>query len=251
MSAFHQAFAGALTGDTDALATWVATPARPTVAVYRNTIMSALVEALETAFPAVVAALGSDNFHQVAAAFAGNHYPAHPMLHDYGGGFADWLAAQTALSEMDWLPDLARLDHLRLSVLNAADTAATPAEGFACLSPEALSHTRPRLIPAARLIRFDTTLLSVWEALLAGEGEGLERRPEPETLLVRRVGEGVEVRRLAPDVAAFLSVCAEGGTLAEAAEAALTCDPTTDLTALFSHVLGLSCLHLSTERDLL
>lgn len=251
MSAFHQAFAAALAGDTEALAAWLETPDLPRVAVYLNTIMSGLVEALETAFPAVAAALGSDNFHQVAAAFARDHYPAHPMLHDYGGGFADWLAAQTVLSEMDWLSDLARLEHLRLSVLNAADTAATSAEGFASLSPEALSHARAHLIPSARLIRFDTTLLSVWEALLTGEGEGLERRPEPETLLVRRVGEGVEVRRLAPDIAAFLSACAEGGTLAEAAEAALTCDPTTDLTALFSHVLGLSCLQLSTERDLL
>lgn len=251
MSAFHQAFADALTGDTDAVATWVEAPDRPSVAVYRNTIASALIEALEAAFPAVAAALGSDNFHQVAAAFARDHYPAHPMLHDYGGGFADWLAGQDALSEMDWLPDLARLDYLRLSVLNAADTAATPAEVFASLSPEALSHARAHLIPSARLIRFDTTLLSVWDTLLTGEGEGLERRPEPETLLVRRVGEGVEVRCLTPEVAAFLSVCAEGSTLAEAAEAALIRDPTTDLTALFSHVLGLSCLHLSTERDLL
>lgn len=251
MSAFHQAFAGALTGDTEALAAWLETPDLPRVAVYRNTIMSGLVEAVETAFPAVVAALGRDNFHQVAAAFARAPYPAHPMLHDYGSGFADWLAAQAALSEMDWLPDLAQLDHLRLSVLNAADVEATPAEGFASLSPEALSHARAHLIPSARLIRFDTTLLSVWEALLTGEGEGLERRPEPETLLVRRVGEGVEVRRLAPDVAAFLSVCAESGTLEQAAEAAMASDPMTDLTALFSHVLGLSCLHLSTERDLL
>lgn len=249
MSAFHQAFAGALTGDTEALAAWVETPDLPSFVVYRNTIASALVEALETAFPAVATALGSDNFHQVASAFARDHYPAHPMLHDYGGGFADWLVAQDALSEMDWLPDLARLDHLRLSVLNAADTAATPAEVFARLSPDALSQAHACLIPAARLIRFDTTLLSVWDALLTGEGEGLERRPEPETLLLRRVGEGVEVRRLAPDVAAFLSVCAEGGTLADAAEVALTCHPTTDLTALFSDVLDLTCLQLSTERD--
>ncbi|MFN3808412.1 putative DNA-binding domain-containing protein [Asticcacaulis sp.] len=249
MSAFHQAFAGALAGDTDALAAWLETPERPTVAVYRNTIMSGLVEALEAAFPAVVAALGSDNFHQVAAAFARDQYPAHPMLHDYGGGFADWLAAQDALSDMDWLPDLARLDHLRLGVLNAADVEATPAEVFARLSPEALSQARARLIPSARLIRFDTTLMSVWDTLLTGDGEGLERRPEPEALLVRRVGEGVEVRCLTPEVAAFLSVCAEGGTLTEAAEAAMASDPACDLTALFSHVLGLSCLHLSTERN--
>jgi hypothetical protein len=249
MSAFHDAFAGALAGDTNALAAWLETSDRPNVAVYRNTIMSGLVEALEAAFPAVVAALGSDNFHQAAAAFARDQYPAHPMLHDYGGGFADWLAAQDALSDMDWLPDLARLDYLRLGVLNAADVEGTPAEVFARLSPDALSQARARLIPSARLIRFDTTLLCVWDALLTGDGEGLERRPEPETLLVRRVGEGVEVRCLNPDVAAFLSVCAEGGTLAEAAEAALTRDPTTDLTALFSHVLGLTCLHLSTERN--
>lgn len=249
MSAFHQAFAEALAGDTEALAAWLETPDLPSVAVYRNTIASALVEALEAAFPAVVAALGSDNFRQVAAAFARDHYPAHPMLHDYGSEFADWLAAQDALSGMDWLPDLARLDHLRLSVLNAADVETTSAEVFASLSPEVLSHARARLIPAARLIRFDTTLLSVWDALLTGEGEGLERRPESETLLVRRVGEGVEVRRLDADMAAFLSVCADGGTLSGAAEVALTCDPTTDLTALFSHVLGLTCLQLSTESD--
>ncbi|ADU15318.1 DNA-binding domain-containing protein [Asticcacaulis excentricus] len=249
MSAFHQAFADALAGDTDALSAWVEMSDQPSVAVYRNTIASALVEALETAFPAVVAALGSYNFRQVAAAFARDHYPAHAMLYDYGDGFADWLAGLDALSEMDWLPDLARLDHLRLSVLNAADTAATPPEAFADLSPEVLTHARARLIPSVRLIRFDTTLLSVWEALLTGEAEGLERRPEPETLLVRRVGEGIEFRRLAPDVAAFLTVCTEGGTLGEGAEAAMGCDPTTDLTALFSHVLGLTCLRLSTERD--
>ncbi|UDF05167.1 DNA-binding domain-containing protein [Asticcacaulis sp. AND118] len=248
MTDFHSAFVRALGGEDDALAEWLAPSDRPKLAVYRNTIASGLSEALEAAFPSVAAAVGPENFSGLAFSFGRDNRPENPCLHDYGKGFADWLDQQRDLEDMGWLGDLARLDRLRLEVVNADDEAASPAQLFAALSPDALNAARARLVASARLIRFDATLLAVWQGLIDGETYPLERQARPEALLVRRVGHEVEMQRLDDASHAFLSACVEGSALGDAALAALTLLPTTDIAALFGEVLGLNILTLKTEE---
>lgn len=253
MTTFHAAFIAALNGDTLALGPWL-THDDGRLGVYRNTIATGLSEALEAAFPAVAAALGTDNFQQVAAAYAHAHPPRSPCLQAYalsedGGGFAGWLEAQAEAEDMDWLKalglgDLARLDRLWLEVQFAADEVASTPQAFAALSPDTLIETRARLIASARLIRFDLSIHSVWRALREGETEGLSRAPEAETLLIRRNDAYTDVIALPEAGAAFLRACDKGLSLGRAAQIALEAYPATNLSAGFAEWLGFGALKL-------
>ena len=91
------------------------------VAIYRNTCLSTLVNALRLSFPVVQRLVGAEFFDGSAREFIRRHPPASAWLNDYGAGFAGFLSSFAAAATLPYLADVARLEWSVNCALHADD----------------------------------------------------------------------------------------------------------------------------------
>lgn len=212
---------------------------QPGFTVYRNTVLKGAVDALHANFPTVVRLVGSDWFQAAAALYARHSPPVDARLIHHGAGFPGFLDQFEHAQELPYLGDVARLDLLWTQCHAAADEPGIDVTQIAALAPEQLAglHLHPRA--AARWKWFaEQPVFSIWrynrEALdmpehLAWQGEG--------ALLVRRGGV-VEWQALDIGGCAFLDACADGRTLADAAQHACDVQPSLEIFELLTRLVS-------------
>ena len=170
-------------------------PASGPTAVNRNTVLHGSVEALRANYPVIEQILGEDMFRSVAVDFASENPPRRRVLALYGARFSEWLEDQSWIGDLGYLPDVARVERLRLESLMAADA-----------EPLLADVVRARLSAGGSLslhpsVRFDwlsTPAMSIWLAHQNAIGaeiapewraEGaLFVRPSPFVLHAPRIG---------------------------------------------------------------
>ena len=103
LPAFQADFFAALFGDADA-AGRVAIAGQPGFDVYRNTVMSACIDALADNHPTVLQLVGDEWFREAAAVFVRAQPPRDGGLGSYGKGFADFLAGFEPADALVYLP---------------------------------------------------------------------------------------------------------------------------------------------------
>lgn len=242
---FQSAFADALLDPRG----WPQSPlqdlvAQPAFAVYRNTVMKGCVDALAANFPAVVRLVGEQWFRAVALDFVTWQPPDDPRLLSYGRGFPDFLELCAAARELPYLPGVARLDRFWIEAHVAAN-ADTDASFLATLSPERLGATVVLPHPAARWRWFaGQPVFTLWSRNRENDGGPLEIEWRDEGALLTRPGDPVLWRVASHAECVFLDTCAAraGAPLAEAAAAAIACEPETDLAALLAGLLRAGAL---------
>ena len=166
------------------------------MAVYRNTVIHGAVEAFRANYPVVEQILGSEMAEQVAVDFATQWPPRRPVLALYGERFADWLEAQPWIGDLAYLPDVARVERLRVESLLAADCEALGIDEVR--QSLQTSGSLVGLHPAVRFTWLPTPAMSIWLAhqrpivsdlALDWKAEGaLFARPEPFVLHAPRIG---------------------------------------------------------------
>lgn len=231
---FQLAFAAAIgrTGRRGALE-W-----QPGFAVYRNTSPNALIAAIRTAYPVVASLLGEEAFDSVAFTFARAHPPAHPVLFDYGAGFAPFLAAEPWIAdELPYLPDVAEIERLRNEAHAAADAPALTLHDLARLGAEAWPGLRLPLHPAARFAWLRTPVMTIWAAHQGDGFNSLEPEWRAEGALFTRPHDAVLATRIDPAAHRFLVGLRLGETVGRAAEAATSLYPAADMAGLFSTLI--------------
>jgi hypothetical protein len=107
------------------LKTWNGSDPARRFAIYRNNVIVSLVDALADTYPVVQAMVGIEFFRAMAREFVFVRPPASPVLAHYGAGFAEFIAGFPPAASLPYLPDLARLELMRVEVYHAADD--TPA----------------------------------------------------------------------------------------------------------------------------
>jgi hypothetical protein len=137
----------------------------------------------------------------------------------YGEQFDEFLSGYVPFVALPWLAGVARLEWLRVEALFAADAS--------LLDPSSVTgqigvDTQLRLHPAVRMLACDAPVASLWLAHQPSATPGALQRVEwrPEIALVTRPADSVIVRVADLGTAAFLSACARGEPLVEAARAA-------------------------------
>jgi len=138
--------------------------------IYRNHHRLSLAAALAAHYPSVRAVIGDEAFDQLALDFVAQFPPRDARLACYGADFAAFLAAETRLSDLRYLADVARLDWALIQAQIADDDRAVLAPDFAAFG-EDLSAIRFRLHPAATLIRSYYPLLAIRHLALSAEGQ--------------------------------------------------------------------------------
>jgi hypothetical protein len=220
--------------------------AQPGFAVYRNTVLKGCIDALQANYPAVSRLVGDAWFRAAAGVHARAELPHQPMLLDYGSGFADFLAAFEPARALPYLAGVARLDRFWTEAHIARDELPVAATDVARLDAAALARTVLRPHASARWAWFDEQpIVSIWQrnrqaaSDAADEGGAISDLAwHGEGVLIVRPHAAVEWTPLEKSDCAFLDACAAGGTLADAAAAALAADAHADLAALMARTLG-------------
>lgn len=186
--------------------------------VYRNNVVVSLIEALATTFPVTEALVGRQFFRAMARIYARQSPPSSCVLADYGAGFPEFIEEFAPASELPYLADVARLEHLRVVAYHAADATVLPTEAFQALlgNSDRLFAARVELHPACRWLRSSHPVFSLWAAhqgvpdlhavdLAVGE-DALVIRPNCDVRVLSLPAGGVEL----------LDALSGGVTLAEA-----------------------------------
>ena len=215
----------------------------PAFAVYRNTWLKGLLDALDANFPTVAMILGPEAFKAVAIEFARDHRPDTPVLALYGGDLPDFLAVHHRGREIPYLRDVAALDRLWTESFFAPDAPALRPQDYTSLRPVEMFGLRPKLHPAARIGRFETPAVTIWQAHRAeGEFEEIEPEWRAERALVSRRGAAVTVTLLDEAAYKILIEIRNGLTLGSAIAAAAEAHPGSDLAAGVSTIIASGAL---------
>ena len=216
---------------------------QPAFAVYRNTVMSGCIDALQANFPSVTRLVGVDWFRTAAAAYVRAQPPSDGRMLFYGETFADFLAKFEPAVDIPYLADVARLDWFWIEAHTALDAAAVDGAWLASLSAQALGALRLSAHPSARWRCFiDMPIYSIWERNRLGLETTDEFVWQGEGALLTRPNDHVMWRYITPGGAAFLDACAQGCLLAQAAGAALDAQPDTDIADLLAQLLSAGAL---------
>jgi len=185
--------------------------------VYRTNREAALINALRLTYPAVSALVGEAFFTAVAREFAQQHPPASALLTLYGANFPDHLAAHPQLTDLPYLPEVARLEW-----------------GLAQVSQQSRGYAAARFTVGAIAIRLSASLnlltlrfcaAAIWRAALDADEAALARvvvDPSPSAVAIWRVGAGAGVVELSATAATFVSGLLRHGDVAAALMKAAT-----------------------------
>lgn len=213
-------------------------------AIYRNTVVVSLLEALEARFPVTRALVGEAFFRACARAFLAERPPRSPLLFRFGDELPAFLASFPPGRGLPYLADVAALEAARTRAFHAADAEQLAAADLAALAPEQLAGLRLALHPSVELLASPFPVVGLWAAHQRSEPAAIEAAlaaldlGRGEDALVWRSGEEVLVRALPPGAILFLGSLRVGRTLAEAADEALAAQPAFDLPAALALVLG-------------
>jgi hypothetical protein len=209
--------------DADAATHIVADGIDPTarLGLYRNTFVSVLVNTLRLSYPAVQRLVAAECFDGAARLFIDEQPPQYANLDDYGAGFPEFLARFSAIAELAYLPDVARLEWAVNCALHAPDAPSLDPVRLAPLTPDEQAHVRFTPHPSAQLVRAAHPADTIWRDVLANDDAALaviDPASGPVWLLVHRAETGVDVRRLSEHGWRFTAALFAGHPLHSALE---------------------------------
>lgn len=207
-------------------------PAPKRFAVYRNNVTVSLIKALETGFPVVQKLVGEAFFAAMARQFVLNHPPRSRIMMLYGEEFAEFLSSFAPVSELAYLPDVARLEQAIRESYHSADGLAMPPDALMSTSEAELLSARLKLVPSLRLIRSDWPVYSIWSANMNGGPPPVMR---PEDVVVLRPDFDPRPALLPLGGGAFIAGCLAGNRFAECLSGA---DETLDMAALLGLLIS-------------
>ena len=194
-------------------------------AVCRNIVITAPIRALGQRFPVVNRLVGDEFFRAMAHAYVTSHPCVSPIMMFSGETFADFIDGFAPAHAVPYLSDVARIEIARSRAYHAADATPIEPSGFAGILSEDLGDLEVRLHPSVSVIESRYPIVSIWTVNSDPERATPIAPWASEAALVSRPFVEVEVRRLPPGAAAFLSSLAKGGTMAEAVEAGTAATP--------------------------
>jgi hypothetical protein len=204
---------GAESDGLDACDISAATVAPQRVAIYRNTCISTLVNALALSFPVVRRLVGADFFAAAAQQLIRLQPPASAYLNDYGSGFALFLRSYRPAQCLPYLPDVAQLEWSVNRALHAPDRRRLDSARLAALAPSELACVA--LVPHASLalLQLQSPADLIWRAVLEQDETAmaqLQLASGPVLLLIERDEEDlVRVQRVsAPEWQLLARLCA-------------------------------------------
>ena len=205
--------------------------------IYRNNIVASLTEALESMFPAVCRIVGDEFFRAMARSYFLGSPPSSPILLDYGGSFADFIAGFEPAATLPYLADIARIERAWSEAYHAAEAVPLVASVFGTIPGDRLTDISLSLHPSLRIVRSSFPALTIWRMNVGDGVPGpVDFSVSEDTLIIRPRAE-VEARSMPPGGAEFLAALSAGNSIGAATRMALEAQPSfnleTNLVGLF------------------
>jgi hypothetical protein len=221
------------------LTAWNGSDPAARFAVYRNNVLSSLVDALTDSFPVVQQLVGEEFFRAMAAVFVRQSPPRTRVLGEYGAELADFILGFGPASSLPYLADVARLEWLRVRAYQAADVPSLDPDKLhaALAAPECLGELHLQLQPAVGLLDSSFAVVSLWAAH-QGVLEISKVDPyQAQSALVLRNGLRVVVIGSARSDRLFIDGLLRGLPLVQAVQQAQERDSAFDLGHCLAHLL--------------
>lgn len=200
-------------------------------AVYRNNVVSSLIEALEAAYPAIRRLVGEEFFRATAREYVLQDPPRSPVMLHYGEGFPAFLAHFGPLDAFPYLADVARIERSWLDAYHAAEAEPLDPAVLANIPGNRVADLRLLLHPSVRLVRSPFPALTIWQANAPGRTMSpVDVGGGAQDVLIARPAAEVQLRLMPPGGAHFVDAVALGATLAEACACASAACTSFDLT---------------------
>ncbi|MDA9434637.1 HvfC/BufC N-terminal domain-containing protein [Bradyrhizobium sp. CCBAU 51627] len=208
-------------------------------AVYRNNVIVGLTQTLKDAYPAVHRIVGSEFFHALARAFVVGALPRSPMLFDYGAGLPDFIDRFEPASVLPYLADVARIERAWIEAYHSAEATPIGPSAFSEIDPDLLPDVSLVLHPSVRIVRSRFPALTIWQMNIDGGVPGpVDLAASGENALVVRPEACVEVRSIPNGSPEFIHALGSGRSVSAAFKEAIAADPTFDLSANLSDLIG-------------
>lgn len=218
---FYEALISQKTRGPTGLTAWNGSDTAVRFAVYRNNVISSLIDALADNFPVLQAQVGEIYFRGMTAEFIRESPPVSPVLAYYGEELAAWIAAYPPLGDWPWLADLAKLEYAFIIALHAADN--TVSEKIFSKPIEPLTEGLI-LDSSLQVINSFYAIYQIWCAHQQGESLSKINPYQSESVLLFRHKDDVLI--LPVDIAGAQFICSliAGKTMMQSLEDALQYD---------------------------
>jgi hypothetical protein len=201
-------------------------------AVYRNNVVVGLTEALQANFPVVRRIVGDEFFQAMARSYVAFEPPASPILLDYGGGFANFIAAFEPAASLPYLPDVARIERAWTEAYHAPEAVPLGRGALSSITSDRVADTCFTVHPSVRIVRSRFPVLTIWRMNVDDSVPGpVDLEVGGEDVLLLRPAAAVEVRLMPSGGEEFLAGLMSGKSLTEAAKSAMNAHSLFDLSA--------------------
>jgi hypothetical protein len=195
---------------------------------YLDSTVAGHAQALQAAYPSVLALLGEAAFGALARGFARSTPDHHWDLNAYGGELPAWIRSQQPDADGALLAEVARLDWAMHRAAFAADAA--PLDRAALAHVEAALQPQLRFTPhpATALLTAQLPMTSLWRSA-RDEAFVMPGLRAEAALVGRDLHDRVWMRPIGAGEAAFVGCMLAGATLAAGLDAALHAESDFDL----------------------
>ncbi len=125
------------------------------VDIYANMYFYRIRDALMEDYPATLAALGADNFHNLVTGYILGYPPSEPSISDCGRYLADYLRDHPMRESAPFVADLAKLERAIVEVFQGPDVAALEPNSLRATKPEDWPAMKLNIHPSARILALD------------------------------------------------------------------------------------------------
>jgi hypothetical protein len=207
------------------------------VDIYANMYFYRIRDALKEDFPATLAILGDDNFHNLVTGYLLEYPPTEPSISDCGQHLADYLRDHPLRENAPFVADLAKLERAIVEVFHGPNDAALDPDSLRATPPEDWPAMKLRIHPAAQILALEWR---VSELLRAVEERSLWKPAERGAVkvLVWRRNARVFYRDLEDAEADALEAASRGATFAEICDVVATEAGDEDLIAVMNRTLA-------------
>jgi len=184
------------------------------VDIYANMYFYRILDVLKEDFPATLAVLGADNFHNLTTGYLLEHPPVEPSISHCGRYLASYLRDHPMREGAPFIADLAKLERAVVEVFQRADAAALEPDSLRAIAPADWPAMKFKLNSSAQMLALDWR---VSELLRAVEEERPWKPAEQGAVkvLVWRRDARVFYRDLEKAEADALDAISRGATFAE------------------------------------
>lgn len=185
--------------------------------VYFQAYRLRLIEALETEFPALVAAMGTDAFNNMADGYIQTHPSHHPSVRWFGRHLPDFLRQSPSWRENPQYGDIAAFEWALSLAFDAADATAADEADAAVIPPDAWPVLGMEFLPSLHRCTLSSNAPQMRQAV-DQEAETLpelEQSNDPVAWVIWRPELTMEYRSMEIDEAKALDCAREGGNFSD------------------------------------